>query len=93
MGQGNSEGKTCEILDGITGDDRYMVMDDVIYYKDMIYLVLGSQLQKKIMQATHESPLAGHQGFLKTYQTTRECFTWRGLKEDVLRHVKECDIC
>jgi len=29
----------CEILDGTHGDYRYRVMDDVIYYKDKIYLV------------------------------------------------------
>lgn len=77
----------CEILDGTHGDDRYRVMDEVIYYKDMIYLVPRLQLREKILRAAHDSPLAGHQGFLKMYRTIRERFTRRGLKEDVLRHV------
>lgn len=34
--------KTCEILNGTFGCYRYKVMDEVIYYKDNIYLGLGS---------------------------------------------------
>lgn len=91
--QYSKDPQACEILDGTHGDDRYQAMDKVIYYKDRIYLVLGSQLRKEILCTAHDSPLAGHQGFYKTYKTLRECFTWRGLKEDVLRHVRECDVC
>lgn len=85
--------QACEILDGTHGDDRYRGMDDVIYYKDNIYLVPGSQLMEKILHTTHDSHLAGHQGFYKTYRAIRERFTWRCLKEDVLKHVRECDAC
>jgi len=73
----------CEMLDGKIQDARYKVVDDIIYYKNKIYLVQGS----------HDSPLAGHQGFFKTYRQIRERFTWKNLKEDVLNHVKECSIC
>jgi hypothetical protein len=56
-------------------------------------LVPESGLKKKIMQASHDSPLAGHQGFLKTYRQIRERFSWKGLKDDVLKHVRECTTC
>jgi hypothetical protein len=58
----------CEILDGQVFDDRYRVIDDIIYYKDRIYLVPESQLKDKILHAAHNSPLAGHPGYLKTYR-------------------------
>ena len=83
----------CEVLDGQVADDRYRVVDEIIYYRDRIFLTKGSQLKKKILQASHDSPLAGHQGFTKTYRAIRERFSWKGLKEDVLQHVRECDIC
>lgn len=38
----------------------------------------------------HDIPLAGHPGYFKTYRQVRERFTWKGLKNDVLRYVKEC---
>jgi hypothetical protein len=84
---------TCELLDGLVQDDRYSIVNDIIYYKGRIYLVPESGLKKKILQATHDSPLAGHQGFLKTYRMIRERFSWKGLKEDVLKYVKECSTC
>ena len=57
---------SCESLDGHIQDDRYRVIYDIIYYKNIIFLVLESPLKKKILQASHDSLLAGHQGFLKT---------------------------
>lgn len=79
--------QACEILDGTYRDDKLWVMDDVIYYKDMIYLVPGSKLKERIMQAAHDCPLAGHPSLLKTYRAIRERFSWWGLKGDVLRHM------
>ena len=37
---------TWEILDGQVHDDKYMVIDCVIYYKGRIYLVPGSKLKE-----------------------------------------------
>ena len=84
---------TCELLDGQIQDDRYRIVDDIIYYKNRIYLVQESMLRKKIIQAAHDSPLSGHQGFLKTYRQMRERFSWMGLKGEVMKHVQECSIC
>jgi hypothetical protein len=50
----------CEVLDGQVQDDRYKVIDDVILYKDRVYLVAGSGLKKKILAAIDDSPLASH---------------------------------
>jgi hypothetical protein len=42
-----------------------------------------------VSQACHDSTLAGHQGFSKTYRKIREIFSWKGMKEDVIRYIKE----
>jgi hypothetical protein len=68
-------------------------VDDIIYYKDHIYLVLESTLKENIMRDMHDTPLAGHPGYFKTYRKIRERFTWKGLKYYVLRHVRECMTC
>ena len=39
------------------------------------------------------TPLSGHQGFLKTYRQIQERFSWKGLKGEVIQHVRECSIC
>ena len=45
------------------------------------------------MQEAHNSSLVGHLGYLKTDRVIRERFSWKFLKEDVLRHVRECLTC
>jgi hypothetical protein len=52
-------------------------------------LVPESAFKDKILQACHDSLVVGHQGIVKTYIHVRERFSWRGLKEDVVRHIKE----
>jgi hypothetical protein len=59
---------TCEVMDGRIQDDRYRVIDDVIFYKEKFYLVPDSGLKKKVLIAIHDSPLVGHQGFFKAYK-------------------------
>jgi hypothetical protein len=83
----------CELMDGQVQDDRYRIVDDIIYYKGRIYLVPESLFKKKVLQAFHNSSLVGHQGFLKAYRQIRERFTWKGLKEDVMCHIRECVTC
>lgn len=34
--------KACEVMEGTHADERYRVMDEVIYYKGRIYLVPNS---------------------------------------------------
>jgi hypothetical protein len=80
-------------MDGKIHDDRYRVIEYVIFYKDRVYLVPNSGLKKKILTAVLDSPLADHQGFFKTYRWIRERFSWKGLKQDVMRHVSECVTC
>jgi len=57
-----------ELIDGDIQDDRYTVVDDIIYYKGRIYLVPESTFKEKILRAVHDAPLAGHPGYLKTYR-------------------------
>jgi hypothetical protein len=83
----------CELMDGKIQDERFWILDDLIYYKGRIYVVPESKFKERVLRAFHDSPLAGHQGFLKTYRQIRERFAWKGLKEDVMRYVKECTTC
>jgi hypothetical protein len=69
------------------------VLDDVFFYKDQIYLVPESTLKGKIMKVCHDSSAARHQGYFKTYRKIRERFSWKGLKDDVLKHIQECTTC
>ena len=58
----------CEIMDGQVVDDRYWVLDEAIFYKDRIYLVLESTLKGNILKVCHDSPTIRKQGYFKTYR-------------------------
>lgn len=77
-------------MDGLFQDDWYKVMNDIKYYKDRIYLVPESKLKMNIMHTIHDAPSAGHPSFFKTYRQIRERFSSKGLKDNVLQHVREC---
>jgi hypothetical protein len=84
---------TCQLMDGLVQDDNFRIIDDLIYKKGRIFLVLGSAFKDKVLQSCHDSPMARHQGIGKTYRQVRERFSWKGLKEDVMKHVNECTMC
>ena len=83
----------CEVLDGVNQNEEYKVHDDLIYYKNKIFLVPRSALKRNILGAAHDAPVVGHPGFLKNYHKVREIFTWKSLKYDVLMYVKEFSVC
>jgi hypothetical protein len=46
-----------EVLDGQVVDDTYRVLDDVIFYKDWIYLVPKSTLKGKVLKGLKDDVL------------------------------------
>ncbi|MDM1593402.1 integrase, partial [Escherichia coli] len=47
----------------------------------------------QILNEAHDSFIAGHPGFIKTYMSVKQSFFWPGLKKDVLNHVRQCLTC
>jgi hypothetical protein len=70
-------------------DERYKVVDDIIYYKYHIHLVPESTLKENIMVAMNDAPLEGHPRYLKHCRKIKERITWKGLKDDVLKNVRD----
>ena len=56
-------------------------------------LVLPQSLRKRVMEQAHSSILGGHLGIAKTSDRILSCFYWPGLREDVARYCKSCDVC
>nr|MDZ8005255.1 RNase H-like domain-containing protein [Nostoc sp. DedSLP05] len=72
---------------GYTWDGQYL------RYKGRIALLPNSGLKKQILTELHASPMAGHSGYLKTYERLVQNFYWKGMKKDVQKFVAECDTC
>jgi len=83
----------CKLINGLISGYRYRVEDEVIFYKDRICLISESTLKKDILEAAHDPQLTGHQGLFETYRQIKGRFFRKGLKDDVLRRIKECMTC
>lgn len=56
-------------------------------------IVVPTANRKEILEACHDSPLAGHFGVFKTTARISERYYWPGLRKDVRYFVKTCKIC
>lgn len=55
--------------------------------------VIPKHLRRDILQHFHDAPMAGHLGFVKTYDRLRKRFHWPGLYRNVRRYVMHCREC
>ena len=63
----------CMILDDPEGDDRYMVVDEVIYSYGRVFLNRVSKLKRKLLHAAHVEFLSMH---FDAFHSLMEEFTW-----------------
>jgi hypothetical protein len=56
-------------------------------------VVLGQDLQRKILEAYHDHISAGHLGILKTYQMIKKNFWWPHQRDFVTKYVQGCATC
>ena len=71
------------ILEGNIPHEYFKVHNDIILYKGRVFLTPRSKMKEIILKEYHNNPMAGHQGYFKTYKQIREKFSWKGLKKDV----------
>ena len=56
-------------------------------------LVVPKELRRQVMSVNHESAFSGHLGAKKTEVTILPNFFWPGLRQDVIRFCRSCDVC
>ena len=52
---------------------------------------MPESLIQSILQTVHDE--SGHNGFPRTYSAIRRLYYWKGIKEDVLQHCRNCYTC
>ena len=60
---------------------------------DCIYLPPDEDLRADIIQAHHDTPIAGHPGRYKTEELITRTYWWPGIRRDVIRYVMGCQTC
>ena len=64
---------------------------DILWYKQKIFFPNSSKFKLQVLKENHDSPIAGHVGFFKTYYNIRQSLFWKGMCSDIHKYVVECD--
>lgn len=78
---------------GNLNERHYKLEDGLLYHKKRLVVGANSALKRAILKEGHDSPGAGHTGFLRTYQNLKRWVHWKGLTSDVKSYIKACDSC
>ena len=82
-----------EVEKNPTTNPKFTWENDILWYKQRIYLPNTSKFKLQVLKENHDSPTAGHVGFFKTYYNIRRSFFWKGMRSDIQTYVAECDSC
>lgn len=62
-------------------------------FNNKVYVPNHNNARLKILQARHNSPIAGHPGILKTIELIGRDYIWIGLRNDVETYINGCAVC
>ena len=74
-------------------DGRYTLRQDLLLYKDRIYVPDNNNIKLRILQSRHDHPTSGHPGVTKTLLSLRQDFYWPGVRQYVVDYVDGCTQC
>ena len=82
------------------GSDSLTIQDGTLYKqvedelgRQKNLLVVPTNLRKRVWEAAHSHPLAGHVGHKKTRRKMAQNFYWPKMARDVLAWTKTCVVC
>jgi len=64
-----------------------------LFNEDSAQLIVAHRLRKAFFDQSHSGPLAAHLGAQRTFLQLKSGYYWPGLKRDVIRWCRECDVC
>jgi len=73
--------------------DGWIEKDELLYYKNPVYIPENEALHTEIAQGCHDSIVAGHFGQEKTIEIVTRDFSWKGLAEWIKDYLRSCDEC
>jgi len=81
----------------LKGDSKvhtnFSIEKDLLLYKNRWYIPKDEGLRLTIMEAEHDSKIAGHFGTYKTIGRVRANFYWPKMDENITEYVRSYDVC
>ncbi|KAH0661065.1 hypothetical protein KY290_027036 [Solanum tuberosum] len=88
---------TREIIQAIHHDPSlqpdFHLLDQKLYFKESLVIPDQSSIRQKLLSESHDTPSAGHGGYLKTLKRLSSNFFWPRMKHDVKIFVQNCLVC
>ena len=78
---------------GLQMPKHWDIIDELIYFKNRLYIPNDEELQTMIAKGCHDSQIAGHFGEEKTIEIVCRDFYWKGLTNWMNDYVGSCDQC
>jgi hypothetical protein len=72
---------------------KYSTRDGVLLYKQKIILGQSPKIKAQVLQFVRSDPMAGHSGYEKNIQREKRDFYRKGMRKEIKRFVRECDVC
>jgi len=72
---------------------QWTITDNLLYYKDRLYIPANENLQTLIAKGCHDSQVAGHFGQDKTLEIITRDFYWKNLTDWINDYVRSCTTC
>ena len=72
---------------------KFGIEKDLLLYKNTWYIPKDEGLRRTIMEAEHDSKIAGHFGTYKTIGRVRGNFCWPKMDDNITEYVRSCDVC
>jgi len=74
-------------------DTNFSIEKELLLYNNRWYNPKDKSLRRTIMEAKHDSNIAGHFGTYKTIGRVRANFYWPKIDENITEYVHSCDVC
>jgi len=74
-------------------DTSLRIIKHLLCYKNRWYISKDEALKQIIMEAEHDSPMAGHFGTNKLIGRLRANFYWPKMDEQITEYIRSWDIC
>lgn len=71
----------------------FSLSQGILKWKGRYYVGTSNNLRQKICNSIHSNMEGGHSGIAATLKRAEQLFYWPGLKNDITKLVKECEIC
>jgi len=88
------------IKSGKVATVQYQVSKGILYRifqvpgkPDVKQVMVPKELRQAVLGLAHDSVMSGHEGVHKTTDRVMSNFWWPGIRDDVTRYCRSCDVC